>query len=356
MEEASSETCVLNDYHNSKLFNNIDDLVPISLSPPKNSVLNETECVKHIISNTNIIFDNIIQDNYENNNIDIDNANESIYLRKEKIKENGIYNDKTEEPISDVESEILEDFVAIDNQGLESTGKKFYLQYFINPDECKRLTKQWLTSQWISTSSKSSVTAVYVPFHAFSFTTNVTYKGQISKLYSGITHWLDIDGNFFNQHFQKTVCATTQINQDILNALQQKSAKFMYHSCTRLDQIPQNTNPDPKTEPKTLPIDIEVQKSWQALRGDVMETEKTNLKQILKDQYSANCIQTNTRNLKLEIRILDFKADVLYLPFYLSTFNHSSQVYELLVSGTYPVVEGGTPSSISKWLGYFWKQ
>jgi len=237
--------------------------------------------------------------------------------------------------------------------------KKTFQPYLIKAEECKRLAKQWLNSQWLSTTWSASFTPVYVPFHSFSFTTNVAYKGQISKSYSGINTWLEISGQFSTQHSDLTACATTQINKSLLEGLQQKSKKFQYHSCTKIKQIPSIKEPEPET--KLLAIDVEFQKSWQVLRGSVMDTEKANLKQLLKEQYSEEMVSPNSRQLKLEIRIVDFKADVLYLPFYVSTFCCNSLVYDMLISGTCPIVDGGKPSSFTKLLGgmsissYLWK-
>jgi len=232
-------------------------------------------------------------------------------------------------------------------------GKKVFQQFLVKREECKRIAKTWLNSNWLASTWSASFTPVYIPFHSFSFNTNVEYKGEINKNCSGNNTWLEISGQFSSQHTNLVSCATTQINQALLESLQQKSTKFQYHSCTKINQIPNVKDPEPGA--KLLAIDVEFLKSWQSLRNSVMETEKTYLKQLLKDQYNSEEVMSNTRQLKLEIRIVDFQADILYLPFYMSTFCCNSQAYDMLISGTCPVIDSSRPSSlVSKLLGNWW--
>jgi len=355
-------------------FNNTDELDTIPLdSPPKvikhklneESLTNDKkDSLANIISDYEVETEQSINTKNKIKNDDDDdiiaeyksNSHETeskIITQEENNSVDKHKLNSSGDDFSEVDSQILEDFVAVDNCGLESNGKRIFQQFLVKQEECKRIAKTWLNSNWLASTWSASFTPVYVPFHSFSFNTNVEYKGEINKNYSGINTWLEISGQFSSQHTNLTACATSQINQALLEALQQKSAKFQYHSCTKIKQIPYAKDPEP--DAKLLAIDVEFQKSWQSLRGSVMETEKTYLKQLLKDQYSEEVI-SNSRQLKLEIRIVDFQADILYLPFYMSTFCCNSQVYDMLISGTCPVVDSSRPSSlVAKLLGGWWK-
>lgn len=227
---------------------------------------------------------------------------------------------------------------------------RFLIPFGIVPEACQRITREWLSSSWMTPAGLSQIAslkrfvALYLPFWTFDALNTANWRAEVGhtkteRYYQDgewkertVLVWRWENGEVRIRVDDLLIPGSTHVS----HALLRKISTYNLHAL-----VPYEARYLAGLQAQAFTLNLE--KAWELARQEMRE----KIKQACMEQASTQQI----RNFRMDLDFADESWRYILLPVYISAFSYQGMTFQVMVNGQSGVIAGQRPVDWTKfWL------